>query len=119
MDDQAGMDVLQFLQGTIVASQIDHPGIPGSQINGNRGKLIEQTRGTVRKQTSAGVVWRFAKLGSLCPICDIFVPQPGLKETHRDRWVVLKKPTKSMICCGLNGSGMILGIPAFGRGSGN
>jgi hypothetical protein len=97
MDDQAGMDVLQFLQGLIVAREIGDPGIASSQIDGNRCKVIEQTRGTVGERSIARVVWRFAKLGSLCPICDIFVPQPGLKETHRDRWAVLNKSTKSLI----------------------
>jgi hypothetical protein len=65
-----------------------------SQINGNRGKVIEKPHGTVRKRISVGGL---AELGSLCPICDIFVPQPGLKETHRNQWAVLKKSTKRLI----------------------
>jgi hypothetical protein len=36
-------------------------------------------------------------LGSLCPICDIFVPQRTPGETHRDRWAILKKSTKLLI----------------------
>jgi len=97
MDDQAGMDAFQFLLSLIVSSQIGDPGIPSSQINRNRVKIIEQTRGTVRERSSVGVFWRFAKLGSLCPIFDIFVPQRRLKETHRDRWAILKKSTKLLI----------------------
>ncbi len=97
MDDQAGMDAFQFLLSLIVSSQIGDPRIPSSQINRNRVKIIEQTRGNVRERSSVWVVWRFAKLGSLCPICDIFVPQLTPGETHRDRWAILKKSTKLLI----------------------
>lgn len=97
MDDQSGMDALQFLLGLIVTGQIGNPGVPGGQINRYGGKVIKQTRRNSRERISAGVVWRFAKLGSLCPICDIFVPQRRQWETHRNRWVILKKSTNTLI----------------------